>query len=105
MEPTPFELTPKHKGLLTTLSQQTGKPIPVVLEEALEAFQEQERVLHESAPANGQETSVPPVARTTKPFWQKALDASWQIPDEELDRLPPDLAAQVDHYIAGTPKR
>jgi hypothetical protein len=28
-----------------------------------------------------------------------------RIPDEELDRLPPDLAAQVDHYIYGTPKR
>jgi hypothetical protein len=77
----------------------------VVLEEALEAFQEQERVRHASAPANGQETAAPPGARTTKLFWQKALDASRQIPDEELDRVPPDLAAQGDHDISGTPKR
>ena len=42
---------------------------------------------------------------TRPPFWQRFLDASHRIPDEELDRLPPDLAAQVDHYIYGTPKR
>jgi hypothetical protein len=33
------------------------------------------------------------------------IEASDEIPDEELDRLPTDLAAQIDHYIYGTPKR
>ena len=27
------------------------------------------------------------------------------VPDEEWDKLPTDLAEQHDHYIYGTPKR
>ena len=40
MEQTPFELTPEQKGILTTLSRETGKPIPALLDEGLEALQE-----------------------------------------------------------------
>jgi hypothetical protein len=98
MEPIPFELTPHQKDILAALSRATGRPIPALLDEALEALQEHEHTGH------GHETA-PAVAETTKPFWKKALEASERIPDEELDRLPSDLAAQVDHYIYGTPKR
>ena len=103
MEQTAFELTPQQRGLLATLSSETGKPVPALLAEALEALQEHERVRHERG-TPGQEGGVP-VAASRKPFWQKALEASQRIPDDELDHLPPDLAAQVDHYIYGTPKR
>src|SRR5205809_3647963 len=34
MEHTPFELTPEQKGMLASLSHETGKPIPLLLTEA-----------------------------------------------------------------------
>jgi len=40
-----------------------------------------------------------------KPFWQRILDLTDDIPPEELDKLPTDGASQHDHYIYGTPKR
>jgi hypothetical protein len=105
MEQTPFELTPAQKGLLATLSRETGKPIPALLAEALAVLQEHERLAHDHKTSNGHEAAAPAAEETPRPFWKKALEASLRIPDEELDRLPADLAAQVDHYIYGTPKR
>lgn len=104
MEKTPFELTKEQQGLLASLALETGKPIAALLDEALESLQEQERKGHDRA-THEQEGRMPSVAAPHKPFWQKALEASQRIPDAELDHLPPDLAAQVDHYIYGTPKR
>jgi len=105
METTPFDLTPEQKGLLASLSRETGKPIPALLAEALEGLQEHvhpdhAQDEHTEAPA---EAAPPPATRP--PIWERFEDASRMIPDEELDRLPTDLAAQVDHYIYGTPKR
>jgi len=98
MEQTPFELTPEQKGILATLSRETGKPIATLIAQALAELQ-----AHETS--NGHDTVAPIAAETRKSFWQKALEASQRIPEEELARLPADLAAQVDHYIYGTPKR
>jgi hypothetical protein len=49
MEQTPFALTPKQHGILTALSRETGKPIPALVDEALEALQERTP----RAPING----------------------------------------------------
>ena len=35
MEQTPFELTSEQKGMLATLSRETGKPIPALLAEVI----------------------------------------------------------------------
>jgi len=35
MEPTPFELTPAQKGVLESLSRETGKPVSALIAEAL----------------------------------------------------------------------
>ena len=108
MEKTPFELTTEQKGMLASLSRETGKPLPALLAAiaaALEELQEHERLTHTHGTSNGHETVAPAAAETPKPFWQKAIEASQRIPEEELERLPADLAAQVDHYIYGTPKR
>ena len=42
---------------------------------------------------------------TDKPIGELFEDASLEIPDEELERLPTDGSLQHDHYIYGTPKR
>ena len=103
MEKTPFELTPEQKSLLASLALETGKPIPALLAEALQRLQEQER-LGQVQDDTARESAIQP-RKTREPIWEKFIEASRQIPDEELDRLPTDLAAQVDHYVYGTPKR
>ena len=97
MEQTRIELTPEQTGLLATLSRETGKSIPALLAEALEALQERAHSRHE-APA-------PPSPIAPKPIWEHFADAFKDVPEEELARLPIDGAAQHDHYIYGWPKR
>lgn len=104
MEPIPVVLTPAQQHLLATLSRKTGKPIPVLVDEALAVWQAHAQRRQE-AHAPAQEEDVPPVKPARTPFWHKALEASQRIPEAEVERLPSDLAAQVDHYISGTPKR
>ena len=107
MEQTPFELTPEQKGILATLSRETGKPIPALLDEALEVLQEHERSSHDHGPTGGHETPAPIASpqEESKPIWEIFEEASRDIPDDVLARLPTDLAAQVDHYVYGLPKR
>ena len=106
MEQTPFDLTPEQKGMLATLSRETGKPIPALLAEALEALQERE---HRGHPYGTTDDHTPaPVAApppAEKPIWDIADGLFGAIPDEELARLPSDGAAEHDHYLYGWPKR
>jgi hypothetical protein len=44
-------------------------------------------------------------ADPAKPIWERILERSAAIPDEEWDKLPVDGAEQHDHYLYGTPKR
>jgi len=99
MEQTSFELTPQQKGLLATLSRETGKPIPALLDEALEELQRRE---HADATPSAAPLPQPPAP---KPIWEQFAEAFDDVPEEELARLPTDLAAQVDHYVYGLPKR
>jgi len=48
---------------------------------------------------------VPPSHEASKPIWEQFIEAFKDVPDEELERLPVDGAAQHDHYIYGLPKR
>jgi Arc/MetJ-type ribon-helix-helix transcriptional regulator len=52
-----------------------------------------------------QPAGQPDDAQAHKPIWEEILELTADIPDEEFDRLPTDLAEQHDHYIYGTPKR
>ena len=57
-----------------------------------------------TSPAAPQPTTPDtPTAQTRKLFWD-ALDEIWaEVPDEELRKIPADLAAQHDHYLYGLP--
>ena len=107
MEKTPFDLTPAQKGLLEALARETGKAIPALLDEALQGLQDQVHLRRENGTATEEATATraaePHDAGT--PIWEAFIEASLDIPDEELDRLPTDGATQHDHYIYGTPKR
>jgi len=39
------------------------------------------------------------------PIWERIAARAAEIPPEELDKLPSDGAAQIDHYLYGHPKR
>ena len=45
------------------------------------------------------------LAPSAPPFWERIAALSADAPPEELDRLPTDGAAQIDHYLYGHPKR
>jgi antitoxin component of MazEF toxin-antitoxin module len=45
------------------------------------------------------------LAAARPPFWERIAALTADIPPEELDKLPIDGAAQIDHYLYGTPKR
>jgi hypothetical protein len=101
MEQTPFELTPQQKGMLASLSRETGKPIPALLAEALEVLQEHERLDHHRDEVSG---TTPPATRSPSvlDIFREAREG---VPEETWNALPEDLAAQHDHYLYGTPKR
>jgi len=43
--------------------------------------------------------------RPRRPIWERIAALAADIPPEELDKLPIDGAAQLDHYLYGHPKR
>jgi antitoxin component of MazEF toxin-antitoxin module len=43
--------------------------------------------------------------RRRPPIWERLAALTADAPPEELDKLPPDGAAQIDHYLYGHPKR
>ena len=99
MEQTPFALTPKQQGILTALARATGKPIPALLDEALEALQERAP----RAPINGHE----PTSRApSEPVWteqknqrrchlvDKDIDGTISLVEKgELDQLQAEMLA------------
>jgi len=107
MDATPFDLTPAQKGVLDALARETGKAIPALLDEALQGLQNQVHRRREDGTATAPTPDTPAAGphAAHPPIWEAFIEASLDIPDEELDRLPTDGAAQHDHYIYGTPKR
>jgi Arc/MetJ-type ribon-helix-helix transcriptional regulator len=67
-----------------------------VLEEALVLLRQREHGQVQPRAANG--TGARPIGEIIDELMS-------DVPDEVLDRLPVDGAAQHDHYIYGTPKR
>jgi len=107
MEATPFELTPAQKDLLESLAHETGKAILALLDEALEelkAHVRQHAVNGEPHSGDGA-TRCHRLTRPRSQYGSSSSRPSRDVPDEELERLPVDGAAQHDHYIYGLPKR
>jgi hypothetical protein len=41
---------------------------------------------------------------TAKPIWEIFDEIAEDLPQEEIEKLPPDAAEQLDHYLYGAPK-
>ena len=61
------------------------------------------RLILDEVEAYGEENGEEEPPR--KPYWEVIQDIMQDVPDEELEKLPKDGAAEIDHYIYGTPKR
>ena len=94
-----IELTPEQKGVLASLSQETGEPASALIDKALEELQEHMRAVRAKDEQRHDSREAAP-----KPIWEVFADTE-DIPEEEWDKLPKDLATQHDHYIYHTPKR
>ena len=46
--------------------------------------------------------NLEPQRKTLWEMWQKHLK---EIPQEELDEIPPDASVNLDHYLYGAPKK
>ena len=64
-----------------------------------------QQLQHEEAMAKLAVTPLPDARQPRKPIWERILERSAAIPDEEWDKLPVDGAEQHDHYLYGVPKR
>jgi TRAP-type C4-dicarboxylate transport system substrate-binding protein len=90
-----IELTPEQKGLLASLAEETGESAASLLDKVLDALRERLR----TARANGdQGKGNDPAQEASKPIWEIFADTE-DIPEEEWEKLPTDLATQHDHYI------
>ncbi len=98
-----IELTPEQKGVLASLAEETGESASSLIDKVLDELQERLR----TARGNGHDAaeSAEPTETPHKPIWEKIIEASERIPDGELEGLPTDMAANVDHYAYGLPKR
>jgi hypothetical protein len=67
METTPFDLTQEQKGLLATLAQETGRPIPALLAEALESLQEHVHPRPGTQAIPGKDPTTPPADHEPPP--------------------------------------
>jgi hypothetical protein len=100
METNKIELTPEQMGILASMSQETGESVDALLDKALDDLQANLRARRaKGAQVNAQNKETP------KPIWQQFAEAFDDIPDDELEKLPIDGAANVDHYVYGLPKR
>ena len=76
-----------------------------LVEDALRLLQEREAA-EDHADTNGEaEDAVPSTAHPKKHIWEIAEELFGKLSDEDLESLPTDGAAQVDHYAYGLPKR
>ena len=90
----PTQLSQTDKQHLADLAEKTGDE---TVREAVNAFLE--RSAEQSEP-NG----APPTEQT-RPIWEVFEDIMSDVPQEVIDTLPTDAAAQHDHYIYGLPKK
>jgi hypothetical protein len=106
METTSYDLTPQQKTLLAALAQETGQPIPALLEKALEALRKR-YTAHAQGKTTGSEANQGAAPTLPRPqhIGEIADELFGEIPNAELARLLVDGAAQHDHYLYGLPKR
>jgi hypothetical protein len=69
------------------------------------SYSEEPRRLRKSLGKNSHSLRVTkPKKKPTESLWEMAARLRAQVPPEEWDKLPTDLARNVDHYLYGAKK-
>jgi Arc/MetJ-type ribon-helix-helix transcriptional regulator len=84
-----------HSGHFASVDAAMTKAASMLLQQL-----KQEQAQATTSPASNADAML-----ADKPIWEEILELTADVPDEEWDNLPTDLAEQHDHYIYGTPKR
>lgn len=100
-----IKLTPEQKGVLASLARETGESAASIMDKVLDELQERLRAARMHGRGNEDTEPAPPAQTPHKPFWARIREAFDQVPEEEMNELPADGAANVDHYAYGLPKR
>ena len=100
METNKIEFTPEQKGVLAALSEETGESVSALIDQVLDALRERVRAARAHGKRGGRAAED-----AAEPVWEKIIEAGHRIPEEGLKDLPTDMAANVDHYAYGLPKR
>lgn len=61
--------------------------------------------LNEALPLKEHEEVRVTVEPVRAPIWERLEALAAQVPEHEVQKLPADGAAQIDHYLYGHPKR
>jgi Arc/MetJ-type ribon-helix-helix transcriptional regulator len=70
--------------------------------EAVRSFLQRRHQTQAAAPEPNTSQGADPLG---KPIWERILEMTAEVPEEEWDKLPVDSSEQLDHYVYGTPKR
>lgn len=100
-----IELTPEQKDVLASLAEETGESTVSLMDKVLDELQERLRAARETRQGQVGTDVAEPAGTSRKPIWAKIKDAFDRVPEEEIEELPTDGAANVDHYAYGLPKR
>jgi hypothetical protein len=92
-------------GSINALSPDQMRQLRRELDSKLAATETTPASRRESVAAESPRTSEGNTAPAAKPIWEVAAEIRQSVPKEEWAKLPPDGAAQHDHYLYGTPKR
>jgi serine/threonine protein kinase HipA of HipAB toxin-antitoxin module len=90
-----IDLTPEMDERLQARANQEGVAIADLVRTVLETM---------LAPEDSMQTEEPRV-EAARPIWEKLAAIANEVPEEEIAKLPTDLAEQHDHYMSGTPKK
>src|SRR5688572_952787 len=100
-----IEFTPEQKGVLASVAEETGVSVSSLIDEMFDAWQERRRAGQGNGHAREDAEVEQPGETSRKPIWAKIREAFDRVPQEEMEGLPTDGAANVDHYAYGLPKR
>jgi hypothetical protein len=100
-----MEFTPEQKGVLASVAEETGVSVSSLIDEMFDAWKERRRAGQGKEHAHEEADAGQPGETSGKPLWAKIREAFDRVPQEEMEELPTDGAANVDHYAYGLPKR
>jgi Arc/MetJ-type ribon-helix-helix transcriptional regulator len=88
-----------ENGILAAVQSGRFTSVEAAMTEAASLLLQQLRQAEANPPATSE------ASQEHMPLWEEIQELTADVPAEEWDKLPSDLAEQHDHYLYGTPRR